>query len=127
MALAALFMVLFTVSGCRLGETKDLGTGPFSVRVTWTANIESAVNSAGGGYRVYYGTKPNLDITKAPYVDVPYESGPTAPTYATIGGLTLRAPARYYFKVVAYSAVPRPDAVLAMSDGSEISIAVPEK
>jgi hypothetical protein len=44
------------------------------VTISWAANHETGVNSAGGGYRVA--------ISGHPAIDVPYVSGPTAPTSA---------------------------------------------
>ena len=73
-----------------------------TVQVTWTANRETAVNSAGGGYRIYFGRTPNFDIAGASFVDVPFVApGPLAPTIAT---LTLSSGTNY-IKVVAYSAL----------------------
>ena len=45
-----------------------------SVTISWAANHETGVNSAGGGYHV-------MISGQAP-IDVPYVSGPTAPTSA---------------------------------------------
>ncbi len=67
--------------------------------ISWDANREFSVNSPGGGYRVYYSTNPGFDISTANIVDVPFVSGPAAPTSIVIplsSGI-------YYIKVVAYS------------------------
>jgi hypothetical protein len=72
-----------------------------AVQVSWAANREAAVNAAGGGYRVYYGKTPGFDIATASFVDVPYVSGPTAPTTTN---LTLSS-GDNFVKVVAYSAL----------------------
>ncbi len=63
-------------------------TAPCSLTVNWDALREKAVNSTGGFYRVYYGSDENsTDV----YKDVPYVSGPTAPTSTNLtlpsGGL----------------------------------------
>ncbi len=42
------------------------------VTLTWAANHESGVNQAGGGYRIA--------ISGLAPIDVPYVSGPSAPT-----------------------------------------------
>lgn len=56
-----------------------------AVTLTWEANHESGVNRAGGGYRV--------SISGQPTIDVPYTSGPAAPTTTTVllprGGYTV--------------------------------------
>ncbi len=74
-----------------------------SIQLFWSANHEKAVNSPGGGYRVYYSQTPGFDITTASWVDVPYQSGLNAPTSTTIPNLS---PGSYYIKVVAYAALP---------------------
>ena len=74
--------------------------GPADITVSWTANRESAVNSLGGGYRVYYSQTPNFSINTATMVDVPYSGGAQSPTSTVIPQLPSGT---YYFKVVAYS------------------------
>ena len=69
--------------------------------VSWTRNRESAVNRAGGGYKLYYSQTSNFDINSATMVNLPYVSGPYSPASTT---LTL-TPALWYVKVVAYSAM----------------------
>ena len=57
------------------GASPGPGTAPPSPRtvtLVWAANHEKGVNSAGGGYRV--------SISGQPTINVPYVSGPTAPT-----------------------------------------------
>ncbi len=78
---------------------------PPTVAVSWIANRETAVNSLGGGYRVYYSRTNNFDITTASFVNVPFVSG-TAPT--TVNFNTLMAGITY-FKVQAYSALNAPN------------------
>ena len=77
-----------------------IGTG--DIVVSWTENRETGVNATGGGYKVYYSTNSGFAITDlgVTEVDVPYVSGPTAPTTTT---LTSLSPSTYYIKVVAYS------------------------
>lgn len=72
-----------------------------SVQVSWDANREATVNMSGGGYRVYYGRTAGFALAGASFVDVPYVSGPTAPTTTM---LTLSSGANF-IKVVAYSAL----------------------
>ena len=89
-----------------------------TVTISWNANLESAVNSTGGGYKVYYSTTSGFAIGSAISVDVPYTSGSYAPTSTDIS----LEPGTYYFKIVAYSGIN--------TDGSEpsdqISLAVSE-
>ncbi len=47
-----------------------------SVTLSWAPNHEAGVNSAGGGYEV--------SISGQPMIDVPYMSGPAAPTTQTV-------------------------------------------
>ncbi len=72
------------------------------VSISWNASKSKAVNSAGGGYRVYYADSPGVNTSTASYVDVPYVSGATAPTSASIGS---QFTGKHYVKVVAYSAL----------------------
>ncbi len=124
----ALGVTLGLAAGCGGGGGGGAGGGgsgtPRDVQVFWAANREKAVNSPGGGYRVYYSTTPGFDLAAARVVDVPYVAGPRAPTSATIAGLS---PGTYYLRVVAYSALNPPGG----SGGStsapsiEISVTVP--
>ncbi|MDZ7661832.1 hypothetical protein [Thiohalophilus sp.] len=95
-----LILLALLIAGC----SNDSGGGSNStstVVVNWDANRESGVNTTAGGYRVYYSTTAGFDIDSADFVDVPYESGDTAPTSTT---LTLPSQT-HYIKVVAYSAL----------------------
>jgi hypothetical protein len=78
------------------------GTGrtPQDVLVQWTANREKAVNDTSGGYRVCYSKTSGFDHTVASCANVPYVSGPTAPT-STVVSLPTRG--TWFFKVVAFS------------------------
>jgi len=67
--------------------------GPSSVTIAWDANRESGVNRTGGGYQVM--------ISGQPVIDVPYVSGPTAPTSITAS----LEPGRYSVTVRAYAAL----------------------
>lgn len=80
------------------GWTPHLG----GVTVNWTANKEKAVNSSGGGYKVYYSQTSGFNINTASFVNVPYVSGASAPTSTTIPGLL---PGTWYIKIVAFSAI----------------------
>ncbi len=90
-ALAASLLIL---SACGGG-----GGDAVSASVSWSTNRELSVNSPGGGYRVYYSTNPGFDISTANIVDVPFVSGPAAPTSIVIP----LSSGTYYIKVVAYS------------------------
>lgn len=95
-------VVLTVLFGCGGGGG---GGGPpavsRSVQVSWTANRETAVNSPGGGYRVYSSRTTGFDIATASVVDVPYSAGASAPTSTLITLLT----GTNFIKVVAYSAL----------------------
>jgi len=71
-----------------------------NVLISWTANHETAVNSAGGGYRIDYSTDPSFPVGQTTTVDVPYVSGPTAPVSAPLTGL---AAGNYCIRITAYS------------------------
>lgn len=77
------------------------GSGPVptshSVNISWTANREAAVNSAGGGYTVSISNATNVQSP----INVPYVSGPAAPT--TIA--TTLMSGSYSVTVTAYSAL----------------------
>lgn len=87
-----------------LASYNYLGASP-TIAVSWNANKEKAVNSAGGGYRVYYSTTSGFNPGTASYVDVPYVAGATAPTTTN---LTNFMAGTYYFKIIAYSALNPP-------------------
>jgi hypothetical protein len=92
--------------------------------LNWDANHESAVNSPGGGYRVYYAFSPNVNTTTASFLDVPYVSGSQAPTSMT---LTSPVNGTYYFRVVAYSTFSPPNGstIRRSNDSTEISVGFP--
>ena len=77
-----------------------------AVTVSWYANRETAVNTPGGGYKVYYSTASGFDITDAGVnvVDVPFIAPPAAPTSISLQLVS----GQYYFRVVAYSALTAP-------------------
>jgi hypothetical protein len=74
MSLAIPLLVLVSCGGGGGGSSSPSPTYP--VTLSWTPNSERGVNSAGGGYTV--------EMSGRPAVDVPYESGPAAPTSATV-------------------------------------------
>jgi hypothetical protein len=124
--------VLLTACSSEKSAPKSVNSGtppaaaPTSVkiRVNWTANPEVDVNTTGGGYRVYYSKSPNVSISSGTFVNVPYVSGPTAPTTALLSGLTVGT---YYVKVVAYSAY-NPQGIIggnSSTGSSEVSLSVP--
>ena len=110
--LALLVIPALTLIACGGGD----GTAPASspatpptirtITLSWNANRETAVNTAGGGYKVYYSTTSGFDITDAgvSVIDVPFVAPPTAPTSVSVDLLS----GRYYFRVVAYSALTAP-------------------
>ena len=126
-----LFLVFGTLLVASCGgpgssSNPTISTSPITsnVQVTWIANRERAVNQAGGGYTVYYSSSPGFNIVAASSVNVPYVSGPAAPTSATISSLSTGA---YYIKVVAYSILNPPGSSSGSTSipSAEISITVP--
>lgn len=101
-------LVFLLAAGCGGGGSGG-GTPPpppapsATVQVSWTENPESAVNTAGGGYRVYYSQTAGFSPADAgvTVLDVPYVSGPTAPTSASVA----LASGTYFVKVAAFSAL----------------------
>ena len=92
-------MLFFSCGSCGSDDDDDVAPGkPYTV--SWNANREKAVNSSGGGYRVYYSQVQGFDISNAAFVDVPWVSGQT-PTTADI---TLTS-GTWFIKVTAYSAL----------------------
>jgi len=81
-------------------------TQQVNIQVSWDANRDAAVNTSGGGYRVYYATTAGLALTDpaVTMADVPYISGLAAPL-STI--LSVTSGNVYYFRVAAYSALNR--------------------
>lgn len=76
--------------------------GANQIDLSWDPNRERAVNSVGGGYRVYYGVSTPLDTSTASSLDVPYVSGNQAPTTTVLPGVVKGT---YYFIIEAYSPV----------------------
>lgn len=97
-----------------------------AVTISWTANRESAVNTNGGGYKVYYSDTPGFALTDAGVilVNVPYISGTEAPTSTIVN---LDSGTTYYIRVIAYSALNAPGQTGGSSSqpSADISIAVP--
>jgi hypothetical protein len=89
---------------------------PRTVVLNWTANRETAVNTTGGGYIVYYSQSAGFSIPSANSITVPYVSGSAAPTTASV---TLN-PGVYYFRVAAYSAMNP-----LSSGSSQLAVTIP--
>ncbi|MBN4080212.1 hypothetical protein JYT31_00970 [Beggiatoa alba] len=101
---ATTIVTALTLSACGGGGG---GTpAPKSVNISWAANNEKAVNTAGGGYKVYHSQNSAFGITdpSVSTVDIPYTSGSLAPTTTT---LTL-AVGTHYVRVAAYSSLNAP-------------------
>jgi ABC-type glycerol-3-phosphate transport system substrate-binding protein len=92
-----LFVTLISTSlfGCGGGSSGPTPTS-HTVNIFWAANREAAVNSAGGGYTVA--------ISGQSPINVPYVSGPAAPT--TIAATLMSG--SYSVAVTAYSALNPP-------------------
>ena len=88
-------LVFLSVTACGGGGSSSTPT-LHAVTISWTANLEAAVNRAGGGYTV--------NISGQPSIDVPYISSPLAPTSTTTSLLT----GNYTVTVVAYSSLNPP-------------------
>jgi hypothetical protein len=102
----------------------NCGSGTYNILVSWAANREKAVNSTGGGYKVYYSLSTPVNTSTASSVDVPYVTGATAPTSRTITGLSCGS---WHFRVIAYSAL-HPSGSTSTSrsaDSSEVTVTVP--
>ena len=112
------------VAGVATSNSSSAAPGTATnITVSWNANHEKAVNSAGGGYKVYYSTTSGFALGAATLINVPYVAGPTAPTTTTISSL---AGGTYYFKIVAYSAlVPPAGGTAASVPTSQFSISLP--
>lgn len=82
-------------SGEGTSAATTVTVSPGAVVVGWEANRESAVNRAGGGYRLYRGKTSTFDPATDIVLDVPYPAPPQ-----TVLNLT---PGTYYIKVTAYS------------------------
>ena len=81
-------------------------TASGNIQISWDANLETAVNRPGGGYKVYYSTNSGFNsgdggVTE---IDVPYISGVSAPTSILIP----LSPGIYYIRIAAYSALNAP-------------------
>jgi hypothetical protein len=90
--------------------------------ISWAPNREKAVNQAGGGYKVYFSTTSGFSVPSTNVVDAPYSSGPLAPTQATLPGLNRGA--RYYIKVIAYSALIPPGSSTGATSSPSAELAI---
>lgn len=89
---------MVVLSGCGGGGSGDGGSSspPGTIRtvtLTWAPNHETGVNSAGGGYQVA--------ISGQPAINVPFTSGPSAPTST----VTTLQPGTYTVTVSAFAAL----------------------
>ncbi|MGD8484903.1 MAG: hypothetical protein PVJ63_00415 [Thioalkalispiraceae bacterium] len=102
--LFVLLLVANTLFSCGGGGGGSSGSTARTITVSWDANHEPEVHQPGGGYRVYYSQTQGFALTDpgVTMVDLPYQSGATAPT-----SITLKlGSGEYYLKLVAYSAFP---------------------
>lgn len=111
---AALALAL-AVPGCSGGGDEGNGgnTAPpasLAVTISWAPNRESTVNRPGGGYEVA--------ITGQPVIDVPYVSGPTAPTSVTV----VLVPGVYEATVRAYAAFDPEGGTRSFSAPQQLSV-----
>lgn len=101
--------VLTVITACGGGGGGGGGaTTPIITNFTlsWNANHETAVNTSGGGYKIYYSIVPGFNSTDpgVTIIDVPYVSGNLSPTSTTVQLST----GTYYFRVAAYSELNSP-------------------
>lgn len=145
-----LFLLVFVLSGCKQQSTNSM-TSVYSnsptpsptqasviplpspepstvlssteILISWDANREKAVNSTHGGYKVYYSQTPGFELNSATMIDVPYVSGPLAPTSTKLTNLVSGT---YYLRIIAYSGLTLPgSSTFAVSDPSpEVSFSV---
>ncbi|MCU0849371.1 MAG: hypothetical protein MUD12_15925 [Spirochaetes bacterium] len=96
-------IIAFVLNACMQAAPSNLTVCRGKCRVQWSPNREKAVNSSGGGYRVYYCKRQSFKITESDVSmkEVPYVTGPLAPIFADIdpGKDTC------YIKVTAYSSL----------------------
>ncbi len=92
---AVVLIALAQLAGCGGGGGggSNPPPGPHTVTLTWAPNHETGVNSAGGGYHV--------SISGRPTINVPYVSGPTAPTST----VTILQTGTYTVTVTAFAAL----------------------
>jgi|GEM_PF-1442858 len=135
--LAGIALIILLLAGCGGGggggggsasaspaTTTASGASP-EVVVNWNANHQSAVNTTGGGYLVYFSQSsgfspgdPGVQST-----NVPYTSGPQTPTSATLN----LAAGTWYIRVQAYSALTGPTSTGGSysTPSAQISVTVP--
>jgi hypothetical protein len=91
---AVVLIALAHLTGCGGGGGgSNPPPGPRTVTLSWAPNHEAGVNSAGGGYRV--------SISGQPMINVPFVSGPTAPTST----VTILQTGTYTVTVTAFAAL----------------------
>ncbi len=116
----AMLALSIGLSGCKIGSDKKTSRGTSTrtntststtntsvatarnVLVSWAPNRESAVNKAGGGYRIYYSrTDAGVDIGSATVKTVSYVSGALAPTSLLLPSLSS---GNLHVKIIPFSA-----------------------
>jgi hypothetical protein len=125
MGLFTILISIFLV-GCqsRLAVNQPVKQGPYTVNISWAASHEKALNTVGGGYKIYYSQTSGANLATTSFINVPYVSGGTAPTTTSI---SVAQWGTWYVRVVGYSALNAP----GQSNGStsppstEVSISVP--
>lgn len=96
---------------------------PFStVLISWAENPETAVNLAGGGYKVYYSSTSGFNLSDADVteIDVPF-NGATTPTSTQVQLI----PGTYYIRIVAYSSLNAPGITTGSSSTASAEIILP--
>ncbi|GMR21136.1 MAG: hypothetical protein BMS9Abin36_1735 [Gammaproteobacteria bacterium] len=107
------------------GATPVVCTGGSGVTVSWTANKETAVNTSGGGYVVYFSQSSgfNPGNTNVCSQSVPYVSGSTAPTTTVINPPS----GTWYVRVAATSQLNAPGSTGGSEStaSSELTVVAP--
>ncbi len=90
----------FEVSGHLKGVEGSKGVSGKSVTVTFALSRSALVNSAGGGYRVYYAQGSEKLSKTSPSINVPYSAALKTSPKAKITGLS---PGPYQIAISAYT------------------------
>ena len=101
---------IFVISCSGGSDNSSVAVTPCSganknVTVSWAANKEAAVNTTGGGYKVYHSRTSGFlaGDTGVTVVDVPYSSGSASPTSTTLS--LVSAECSHFIRVTGYSAL----------------------
>ncbi len=118
--------LLFACGGGGGGGSSPSGGDGGDITVSWEANKETAVNTAGGGYIVYFSQSSgfNPGDTGVSSKSVPYVSGVASPTTTVI---TTPASGTWYIRIAAISRLNPPGSTGGSESvaSSQVSVNVP--